>query len=321
MNRRTVHARQRGAALLLAMIILTLVSTVAAGMVWQQSRAVEIESAERRRVQMQALSLAALDFARGALRQGFGNNVTPQRIRDLPNYAIQRRSLKGVLAVDPNNSLDDEARGYISVSGGDASTRYNLRRLFGQEAPNPAELATLRRLFSALNLPVSQADQLAAGLQAAWKRGSQNADATTAIAPQRLADLAWLGVDEATLKVLQRYADIFPEGEQVTVNLNEAPWELIYAAIDGLTPSDARAIQAKAAAAVVTDLAQLTLPAEAKVDTTRVSLVSRHFYAELKLEYEDMELNERYLIHYAGNLPGGVRVLRRWNEFSKAPTK
>ena len=33
---------ERGAALLLAMIILTLVSTLAAAMVWQQSRAVQV---------------------------------------------------------------------------------------------------------------------------------------------------------------------------------------------------------------------------------------------------------------------------------------
>ncbi len=40
---------QAGAALLLAMIILTLVGTLAAGMVWHQHRAIEVEAAERAR--------------------------------------------------------------------------------------------------------------------------------------------------------------------------------------------------------------------------------------------------------------------------------
>lgn len=41
----------RGAALLVAMIVLTLVATLAAGMIWQQSRAIGVEGAERARVQ------------------------------------------------------------------------------------------------------------------------------------------------------------------------------------------------------------------------------------------------------------------------------
>ena len=50
MRRRTPSpSPQRGAALLTAMIIVTLVSTLAAGMVWQQWRAVQVEVAERAR--------------------------------------------------------------------------------------------------------------------------------------------------------------------------------------------------------------------------------------------------------------------------------
>ena len=43
--------RQRGAALLTAMVIVTLVATLAASMIWQQWRAVQIEAAERSRAQ------------------------------------------------------------------------------------------------------------------------------------------------------------------------------------------------------------------------------------------------------------------------------
>ena len=46
-----MRRRQRGAALLLAMIILTMVVTVTTGMLWQQTRAVEVEAAERARAQ------------------------------------------------------------------------------------------------------------------------------------------------------------------------------------------------------------------------------------------------------------------------------
>ena len=60
---------QRGAALLLAMLILTLVATMASGMVWQQWRAIQVESAERARTQSAWILSGALDWARLILRE------------------------------------------------------------------------------------------------------------------------------------------------------------------------------------------------------------------------------------------------------------
>ncbi|HVK33452.1 MAG TPA: type II secretion system minor pseudopilin GspK, partial [Burkholderiaceae bacterium] len=63
------HAPQRGAAMLVALLILTLVSTLATGMVWQQWRAIQIESAERARTQAAWILSGALDWARLILRE------------------------------------------------------------------------------------------------------------------------------------------------------------------------------------------------------------------------------------------------------------
>jgi general secretion pathway protein K len=51
------------------MVIVTLVATLAAGMVWQQWRAIEVETAERARVQSSWLLDGALDWARLILRE------------------------------------------------------------------------------------------------------------------------------------------------------------------------------------------------------------------------------------------------------------
>ena len=69
MTRGQPLTRQRGAALLLAMLILTLVATLAAGMVWQQWRAVQVEAAERARAQSAWILSGALDWARLILRE------------------------------------------------------------------------------------------------------------------------------------------------------------------------------------------------------------------------------------------------------------
>ena len=60
---------QRGAALLTAMIIVTLVATLAASMVWQQWRAVRVEAGERAREQSAWILAGALDWAKLILRE------------------------------------------------------------------------------------------------------------------------------------------------------------------------------------------------------------------------------------------------------------
>ena len=60
---------QRGAALLMAMLTVTLVATFAAAAMWQQWRASEVEAAERARVQSGWVLVGALDWARLILRE------------------------------------------------------------------------------------------------------------------------------------------------------------------------------------------------------------------------------------------------------------
>ena len=57
------HA-QRGAALISAMLVVTLVATLASVALWQQWKHVEVESAERHRVQSSWLLNGALDWSR-----------------------------------------------------------------------------------------------------------------------------------------------------------------------------------------------------------------------------------------------------------------
>src|SRR4029079_17079505 len=61
--------RIRGAALLMAMLTVTLVATFAAAALWQQWRSIEVEAAERSRVQSAWILPGALDWARLVLRE------------------------------------------------------------------------------------------------------------------------------------------------------------------------------------------------------------------------------------------------------------
>ena len=72
----------RGAALLAAMLTVSLVAMLATGAVWQQWRTVEVESTERQHAQAQWLLLGALDWARVILREDIrsGNPDAQQTI-------------------------------------------------------------------------------------------------------------------------------------------------------------------------------------------------------------------------------------------------
>ena len=74
MSRYRRWSGQQGAALLLAMVIVALVAAVTAGMVWQQTRVVQVEAAERARVQAAWILSGALDWARLILREDLRNN-------------------------------------------------------------------------------------------------------------------------------------------------------------------------------------------------------------------------------------------------------
>ena len=69
MKRPAAPQAQRGAAILTAMLTVVLVATLASAMLWQQWRGVEVETAQRTRVQSAWILTGALDWARLILRE------------------------------------------------------------------------------------------------------------------------------------------------------------------------------------------------------------------------------------------------------------
>ena len=88
--RRTPPRRQCGAALLAAMLTVTLVATFAAAALWQQWRGVEVETAERNRVQAAWILLGALDWSRLILREdGLNAGGGPDHLAEPWAIALQ----------------------------------------------------------------------------------------------------------------------------------------------------------------------------------------------------------------------------------------
>ena len=194
---------QRGAALLIAMIILTLIATMASAMVWQQWRAVQVEAAERARVQSAWILSGALDWARLILREDARNGGADHLGEPWATPLAEAR-LSTFLAADKSNT-DDGPEAFLSGSITDAQSRYNLRNLVDAGQIVPAEQAVLTRLFESIAVPSDLAARIASGMNRALSVPVGGAEANPPLLPQSVVQLSWLGVDEASIRLMTPY--------------------------------------------------------------------------------------------------------------------
>lgn len=223
-----------GAALLAAMLTVSLVAMLAAGAVWQQWRTVEVESTERQHAQAQWLLLGALDWARVILREDArsGNPDAPtDHLAEPWAIPLQEARLSTFLSA---NSSDDSLAQQVYLSGQiiDLQSRMNVSNLLQGNQIDLKSLQAFERLFEALNLPTAQLNTLAQGLVAA----QQQKDGAPLL-PQRVSQLNWVGLTPQTLVTLAPYITVLPN--RTPVNLNTAPTVVLYASVAGLSQSDA----------------------------------------------------------------------------------
>ncbi len=325
-----VNRRQKGVALLLAMIIVALVATAAAGMVWQQTRAVSIEAAERARAQGAWILNGALDWARLILREDLRANQqrnAPYDSLDEPwAQPLAEARLSSFLAADRDNNADSGPDAFISGSIEDAQSRWNLRNLLDDAGKVvPVQLAALQRLCSLVGAPTDAADRIAQALGAARPgvagaadaTGTNAAESSAPLSPVRLGDLGWQGLESALLERLEPYVDLLPV--PTPVNINTAAREVMVAAIDGLDMGGAqRLVQARQRKAfqslqeISNQLPGLT------VEPNRASVGSSYFHVAGRLRLEERVLEERSLLVRRDNR---VDVLQREKRSFSTPAR
>jgi general secretion pathway protein K len=237
------RSRQHGAALLLAMLIMTLVTTLAAGMVWQQYRAIQVEAAERARTQAAWILSGALDWARLILREDGRTSAASDHLGEPWAVPLAEARLSTFLAADSNNNSvaeNDSLDAFLSGSISDAQSRWNLRRLIDAEGkPVEAEVKTLQRLCDAAGATGDCASRIAAALVRAWAPDGGGDAKAGAIEPKRLSQLAWLGIDSDTLQRLEPLVIVLPD-PQAKINVNTASAEVIAAVVEGMSLGNAQ---------------------------------------------------------------------------------
>src|SRR5690349_5035758 len=131
LHRRTAS---RGAALLMAMLTVALVATFAAAALWQQWRSVEVESAERERVQAAWILTGGLDWARLVLREDGRASSGVDHLGEPWAVPLQEARLSSFLAADNNvsTSTDNDAGvldAFLSGQITDLQSMMNLNNL------------------------------------------------------------------------------------------------------------------------------------------------------------------------------------------------
>jgi general secretion pathway protein K len=308
-------ARQRGAAILTAMLTVTLVATLASAALWQQWRAVEVESAERTRTQMTWVLTGALDWARLILREDARTSAV-DHLSEPWALPLAEARLSSFLAVDQNNT-DGAMEAFLSGQVTDQQGLLNLANLVEGGEVSGADYAAFDRLFKQLGIPKSQLARLADQLLLANRPGPPVADAPGVLGPQRLEHLLWLGLPSSSLQALRPYVTWLPT--RTPVNLNTAPAQVLSAALPGV---DLRLAQQMVTQRALTHYANVAQALEAaklrvdQVDVARLAVASRYFMVHGQLRLGNTVVQEASLVSRDGTT---VTVLWRAREALSSP--
>lgn len=298
--------RQRGAALLTAMLTVALVATLAAAALWQQWRDVEVEAAERARAQSVWLLTSALDLGRLVLAGDLFEDERASRMGQpaadhlgepwsVPLAESRLASFIGADDDDGANPLAHDA--FLSGQVLDLQARMNVMNLLaGNDDARAAAQLRFARLFELLRLPAGELTHLTQQLERADTALRAGMEGDAPIMPTRVEQLTWLGLPEQSVEKLREHVTLLPlaGGAFTKINLNTASAQVLYASLPGLDAAGAQRIVSRRAVEPFrkVDDATAILQAGGGVDTSWASVTTEFFEIRGQLRLGDAALQE-----------------------------
>lgn len=305
--------RQRGAAILLAMLIVALVASLSAGAVWHQWRNINVQSAEYQRLQSLWILQGSTDWARLLLREDARDNTTdhlgePWAV-PLAEARLSSFLAAGAGAQDTSSDLPDA---FISGRMQDMQSHLNITSLIDGVSLHIPTLKAFTRLWYALNLPPNELAVLTRQLELAVQTpgNTPSGSAYQPLLPQTLEQLEWLGLSAATVQRLRPYVTVLPE--RTPVNLNTASPLVLHAVIDKLPLADAQhlvAMRAQKPFKTLADASQALGSGDWGLNEGLHSVNTRFFEVLGQMRLQQLRVFERSLVQRDGL---NVRVL--WRE-------
>jgi general secretion pathway protein K len=312
--------RERGVAVITALLLTTLAISIVASLFWQQQ--VQVRSMENQRLHLQTkwILRGALDWATLVLFQdGIDHReytsldqvwATPLAETRLDQY-VERQRVEG-------ETFDASLSGNIV----DACSRYNLRNLgMSKGLPDPQQLDIFKRLLNNLQLDqglaLRVANFVAAGLPAT---AEDMADPTRQPAPVigapvkilQVEDLLTVqGVTPAVVERLRPFVTVLPE--KTPVNVNTAPAEVLAALMANMSVSEANTLLVRRKQAPWRDKKYFDRDIGEGRDATpdAASVRSDWFLVDTRIRLDRAALDAQALIHRSPALVvgGGPKVV------------
>jgi general secretion pathway protein K len=306
--------RQRGVAVITALLLTTLAVTIVASLFWQQQ--VQVRSMENQRLHLQTkwILRGALELSSLILKSRSGQAAqftsldqvwtTPLAETRLDQYIERERVENEVFNATLSGSLSD------------ATARYNLNLLAQNGVRVPEQEAIFKRLLTNLQLDpglavkISQMVALAnpAPVVAGTPPVAQRTGSTVPMGLVQVDDLLSIsGVNKDTVDRLREFVIVLPAAAQV--NVNTAPAELLSALLENCSVSQAAAMVEKRKQVPANNPANfLTLnPGMVYMANAPVATLSTYFLAHSRIRLDRAALDAESLIE--SNIGGQTTVL------------
>lgn len=232
-------ARERGAAVISALIIVAIVAALTTGLFQRQTASTRRVENELARVQARAMLAGGIDWARLVLRDHGRREAVTRGDQIWATPILDTRIER------PGDERVAVFAGRIE----DEQGKYNLYNLASNGVPQPQQEEVLRRLLKLLQLPDALAAQIMDIIAAAQPPApAPDAAGAPAAAPHARAPLprgvdeiaALLALDPPARAALRRTMTVLPAA--TPVNVNTAPPEVIAALVQGMSLSQAQSL-------------------------------------------------------------------------------
>ena len=304
--------RQGGAAIITAMLVVTLAAIVVSGLFWREN--VAVRSIENRLALSQSrwIERAAVDWAKVILRADQRAGAVDHLGEPWAVPVVDTRLDETVTA---GAKLDEGARkAMLAGQIADAQALLNLNSLVGGNGTaSEPHVAALRKLLSLVGRPESAADLVVDRVLQSAPRVLEG----RVVPPQRepvlrLADLLDIpGVDLVTIKALEPFVTVLPRA--TTININTAPPEVIAAAIPTMELSGARRFVARRERTFYRTLGDVSADIEGQpvLSPQMLAVGSSYFIVTGVIRYDRVESQSETLLERGSDRVEVVWQLRR----------
>ncbi|MEA3122342.1 MAG: ral secretion pathway protein, partial [Paraburkholderia sp.] len=170
-RQRPDSARQRGAAIITALLVVSLAAILVAGILWRQQVQVRRIENQRLLAQAQWVARGALDWTRLILRAEADTSPTVTYLGGVWAVPIAKTRLSDFLGKIGEAQAGEGAQTYVSGAIEDAQGKFNLRNLVMVPAPgilqlNMAQIMAFQRLLQQLGLNGQLANPVALKVRA-----------------------------------------------------------------------------------------------------------------------------------------------------------